>query len=94
MEKDKLSPKEEAFLAAARREAAGRSAAPAPAPAEPRSAPKPVPTAAERLAQIMEEERAETAERKRKMRRYGLTISGSILALFVLWVLSSLRRRR
>jgi hypothetical protein len=42
----------------------------------------------------MEEERAETAERKRKMRRYGLTISGSILALFVLWVLSSLRRRR
>jgi hypothetical protein len=94
MEKDKLSPKEEAFLAAARREAAGRSAAPAPAPAEPRSAPKPVTTAAERLAQIMEEERAETAERKRKMRRYGLTISGSILALFVLWVLSSLRRRR
>jgi hypothetical protein len=96
MEKDKLTPKEEAFLAAARREAAGRSAAPAPAPApaEPRSAPKPVPTAADRLAQIMEEERAETAERKRKMRRYGLTISGSILALFVLWVLSSLRRRR
>ena len=97
MEKDKLTPREEALLAEARREAAARRASP-PAPAavqaEPRPAAKPAPTAAERLAQLMEDERAETQKRKEKMRRRGLMISGGILAVFVLWLLSALRRRR
>jgi hypothetical protein len=87
----KLSSKEEALLAAARREAAARkegSRAPAPAQQKPAASP------AERLALLMEAERAETLERKRKMRRYGLGISGAILAMFVLWLLSSFRRRR
>ena len=42
----------------------------------------------------MADEREQTLERKRKMRRNGLIISGSILALFLLWVLRSLRPRR
>ena len=97
MDRDNLSPREEALLAEARREAAARkSAPPAPAvvPAEPQRAAKPAPTAAERLAQLMEDERAETQKRKEKMRRYGLTASGAILGVFLLWVLLSLRRRR
>jgi hypothetical protein len=87
----KLSPKEEALLAAARREAAARRpGSPAPAPAQP----KPAASPAERLALLMEAERAETLERKKKMRRYGLGISGAILAMFVVWLLSSFRRPR
>jgi hypothetical protein len=97
MDKDKLSPQEEALLAEARREAGlhkGAPSAPAAAPPEPQAETRPVPTSAERLAKLMDEERAETQERKKKMRRYGITISGSILALFVLWVLTAFRRRR
>ena len=87
----KLSPKEEAMLAAARREAAAsRQGSPAPAPAQP----KPAASPAERLALLMEAERAETLERKRKMRRYGIGISGAIVAVFVLWLLSSFRSTR
>jgi len=97
MDKDKLSPREEALLAAARREAAARKeapAAPAPGQVQPQVAAKPAPTAAERLAQLMEEEREQTQKRKAKMRRNGLMISGGILAVFVLWLLSAFRRRR
>jgi len=42
----------------------------------------------------MEEEREQTQMRKEKMRRYGLRISGGILAFFVLWVLIVFRKRR
>jgi hypothetical protein len=84
MDKDKLSPKEQALLAAARRDAgAGR-------PAQHEAPPK---SAAERLERLIAEEREQTQERKRKMRRNGLMISGAILGLFALWLLSSLRRR-
>jgi hypothetical protein len=82
MDKRKLSPKEQALLAEARREAAA-----------PGQAKQPL-TPAERLAQLMEEERAETLQRKKKMRRYGIGISGAILALFVLWLLRAFRPRR
>jgi hypothetical protein len=92
MDKQKLSPKEEALLAEARRQAA-RKEAPAAAPAPAREA-KPPPTPAERLARLMEEERAQTLERKKKMRRYGMTISAAILALFALWLFRATRPRR
>lgn len=98
MATEKLSPREEALLAEARREAAARRDGPpaAPDPRGPRPAPqaKAAPTQAERLAQLMADERAETQERKKKMRRYGLGISGAILALFVLWLLRAFRPRR
>jgi len=97
MDKDKLSPREEALLAEARREAAARKeppAAPAPGQVQPQAPARPAPTAAERLAQLMEEEREQTQMRKEKMRRYGLRISGGILAFFVLWVLIVFRKRR
>jgi hypothetical protein len=97
MDKGKLTDKEKALLAEARREAAARKdpLPAAPTPGETRSAPpaKPAPTPAERLAQLMEDERAETLQRKKKMRRYGIGISGAILALFALWVLRASRRR-
>jgi hypothetical protein len=99
MDKGKFSDKEAALIAAARREAASRKAAPAAPLASPSAVaaatpqPKPVPSAAERLAQLMEEERAETLRRKKKLRRYGITISASILAVFALWVLRASRRR-
>ena len=78
---DKLSAREKDLIAEARREAASPRAE------------KTAPTPAERLAQLMAEERAQTLESKRKMRRYGLTISGAIGALFVLWLLRAVRRR-
>jgi len=81
MEKDKLSAREKDLIAEARREAGSPRAE------------KTAPTPAERLAQLMAEEHAQTLERKRKMRRYGLTISGAIGALFVLWLLRAVRRR-
>jgi hypothetical protein len=98
MGKEELSAREEALLAEARRAAAARKASPpTAAPAQTlgaaERAAKPAPTAAERLAQLMEDERAQTLARKGKRRRYGLVISGSILALFALWVLRALRRR-
>lgn len=98
MAKEKLSAREEALLAEARREALARRDAPPPAPglAKAQAAPqaKAAPTPAERLAQLMADERSATLERKRKMRRYGLTISAGILALFVLWLLRAFRPRR
>ena len=102
MEKEKLSAREAALIAQARREAetlksgnpppggAERAATPAPAAAEER--PKASP--AERLAQLMAEERAETARRKTKMRRYGMIISAVILAAFALWLMRVFSRRR
>jgi hypothetical protein len=95
MEKGKLSDKEAALIAAARREAEARKAAPASPSAGARPAPQPKaePTPAERLAQLMADERAESLQRKRKMRRYGLGISAAILALFALWALRASRRR-
>ena len=89
MDKDKLSAKEKALIEEARRAASARSQ---PAAAVPQ--PKPAQSAAERLAQLMADERAESQERKRKMRRYGLGISAAILALFALWVLRASRPRR
>jgi hypothetical protein len=95
MDKEKLSAKEQALLDAARREAQARKdPASAPAASRPATGAKPVPSAAERLAQLMADEREQTRERKKKMRRYGLTISGGILALFVLWLLRAFRSRR
>lgn len=97
MENDKLTQKEEALLAQARREAAARKESPAAA-AQSTPAPQPTPqppsSLADRLALLMEAERAETQERKRRMRRNGLLISGGILGVFVLWLLSSFRGRR
>ena len=91
MDKGKLSDKEAALIAAARREAAARKGeSPASTPREA----KPAPSAAERLAQLMESERAESQERKRKMRRWGLGLSAAILALFALWALRATRSRR
>ena len=47
-----------------------------------------------RMAQLMAEERAEIARRKKKMRRYGLIGSAAILAAFALWLLRVFSRRR
>ena len=102
MEEKKLSEREAALIAEARREAealrsgnpppgrAERAATPAQAAAEER--PKASPE--ERLAQLMAAERAETARRKNKMRRYGMIISAAILAAFALWLMRVFSRRR
>ncbi len=92
MDKKNLSPREEALLAEARRVAQVRKEAPRVAPQAPSAAPA-KPTPAERLALLMETERADTLERKRKMRRYGIGISAAILAIFALWVLRVSRKR-
>jgi len=100
MEKGELSAREAALIAEARREAGalkgGASAAPhaAAAAQEPAAREKPKPGPAERLAQLMAGERAETARRKKKMRRYGLIISAAILAAFALWLVRAFSRRR
>jgi len=101
MEKEKFSAREAALIAQARREAEARKAG---APAVPQAAPraarqpeapdKPKPSPVERLAQLISEEHAETGRRKKKMRRYGLIISGAILATFVLWLIRAFSRRR
>jgi hypothetical protein len=100
MDREKLSAREAALIEEARREAEARKVA---APAAPHAAPaaqqpaaqdKPKPGPAERLAQLMAGERAETARRKKKMRRYGLIISGAILAAFALWLARVFSRRR
>jgi hypothetical protein len=102
---DKLTEKERALITAARREAEARksgtyvppvpaAAAPAAARAIPAAAQeKPKPTPAERLAQLMAAERAETELKKKKMRRYGIIIPGAILAVALLSLLRALRRR-
>jgi len=98
MAKEELSAREKALLAEARREAAAHKASPplaAPAQAREPAAleARPAPTAAERLAQLMAEERAQSLEKKKKMRRYGLTMAAGILALFALWLARVFRRR-
>src|SRR6266702_2913475 len=97
MDKEKLSAREAALIAAARREAeARREAAPVaatPRAASPAAQEKPMASPAERLAQLMAEERAET-ERKKKMRRYGIIVPAAIVGIFALWVLRAGSRRR
>lgn len=99
MEKEKLSAREAALIASARHETEARKG-PAPAAATPRAAPqpaaqeKPKASPAERLAQLMAEERAENERRKKKMRRYGIIIPAAIIGIFALWVLSARSRRR
>ena len=97
MEKEKLPAREAALVAAARREAEARkgegaATLPAAAPEAPRAQAQHGP--AERMAQLMAEERAETARRKKKMRRYGLIGSAAILAVFALWLMRMFSRRR
>jgi hypothetical protein len=98
MENEKLSSREAAIIAQARREAEALKRATAAAP--PAAAPEQErartgkPDLVERMAQLMAEERAETARRKKKMRRYGLIGSAAILAAFALWLVSVLSRRR
>jgi hypothetical protein len=100
MEEKKLSEREAALIAEARREAealrsgnpppgrVGRAATPAQAEERPNASPE------ERLAQLMAAERAETARRKKRMRRYGMIISAAILAAFALWLMRVFSRRR
>jgi len=99
MEKEKLSAREAALVAAARREAEALKRAPATAPPaaapEERQARTPEKhDLVERMAQLMAEERAETARRKKRMRRYGLIGSAAILAVFALWLMRVFSRRR
>jgi hypothetical protein len=99
MDKDKLSAREAALIDQARREAESLKGAPASAPPaaapEGRQARAPQkPDLVERMAQLMAEERAETARRKKKMRRYGLIGSAAILAAFALWLIRVFSRRR
>ena len=98
MDKEKLSAREAALIAAARREAeARREAAPGaatPRAASPAAQEKPMASPAERLAQLMAEERAETERRKKKMRRYGIIVPAAIVGIFALWVLRAGSRRR
>jgi hypothetical protein len=94
---EKPSAKEAALLAAARREVQARAApAPGAAPAKPRPAApeKPQPSPAERIAQLMAAERAETERRKKKLRRYGIIFPAAILVPAILWVVRALLRRR
>ena len=98
MEKEKLSAREAALVARARREAeapkgSAATAPPAAAP-EQRQGRVPEKPEVERIAQLMAEERAETARRTRKMRRYGLIGSAAILAAFALWLTREFFRRR
>ena len=99
MEREKLSAREAALIAEARREAEALKRAPATAPlaaapeeGQARTREKPDP--AERIAQLMAEERAETARRTKKTRRYGMIISAGILAVFALWLMRVFSRRR
>ncbi len=100
MEKEKLSAREAALVAAARREAEARKAggpatAPLAAAPEERQARTPEKhDLVERMARLMAEERAETAHRKKRMRRYGLIGSAAILAAFALWLMRVFSRRR
>jgi hypothetical protein len=102
MEKEKLSAREAALIAEARREAQARKAGAPPAQApqappaarQPQAPDKPKPSPADRLAQLMAEEHAETERRKKKMRRYGIVIPAAILAVFTLWMVRVFTRRR
>lgn len=105
MADDKLTEKEKALIAAARRDAEARNSGTYVPPAAPaaavRAARSPVESAPEqkrltpdeRLAKLMAAEHAETEKRKQKMRRYGIIIPGAILAVALLSFLRALRRR-
>src|SRR6266849_4982527 len=99
MEKEKLSAREAALIAQARREAealkgASATAPRAAAPEEKQARAPEKPDLIERMAQLMAEERVETARRKKRMRRYGLIGSAAILAAFALWLMRVFSRRR
>ena len=97
MEKEKPTPREAALIAQARRETEALKRAPASTAAAPEQEPARTPgkpDLVERMAQLMAEERAETARRKKKMRRYGLIGSAAILAAFALWLMRVFSRRR
>jgi CelD/BcsL family acetyltransferase involved in cellulose biosynthesis len=103
VEKGKLSAREAALIEGARREAEARKTgnplppaphAAGPATPPPAAAEKSKASPAERLAQLMAEERAETERMKKKMRRYGIIIPAAILAVFALWLLRTFTRRR
>ena len=99
MEKEKLSSREAAIIAQARREAeaqkrATATAAPVAAPEQEKASTPGKPDLVERMAHLMADERAETARRKKRMRRYGLIGSAAILAAFALWLLRVFSRRR
>jgi len=96
----KLSDREAALLAAARREVEARKTGVAVSPTVPAAGPMPPavekakPSSAERLALLMAEERAETERRKKKMRRYGIVIPAATVVIFALWVLRASSRGR
>jgi len=103
MDKEKLSAREAALIALARREAEARKGSAPPAAIPRATAPagtqasaqeKPKASPAERLARLMAEEHAETERRKKKMRRYGIIIPAAIVGIFALWVLRAGSRRR
>ena len=99
MDKENPSAREAALIAQARREAQALKGAPttallAAAPEQKQVRMPEKPDLVERMAQLMAEERAETARRKKKMRRYGLIGSAAILAAFALWLLRVFSRRR
>lgn len=92
---EKLSAKEAALLAAARREVQtpkGAAAAPGAAAARPlpAAAEKPQPTPAERVAQLIAAALAESERRKKKLRRYGIIFPAAIAVVAALWAVSGL----
>ncbi len=93
---EKLSAKEAALLAAARGELqTPKDASPAASAAVAKTLPagKLQPSPAERIAQLMAAERAESERRKKKLRRYGIIFPAAILVLAILWVVRALLRR-
>jgi hypothetical protein len=94
---EKLSAKETALLAAARRELqTPKNAAPAASATVARALPaeKPRPSPAERIAQLMAAERAGTERRRKKLRRYGIILPAAVLVTAILWVVRAIIRRR
>ncbi len=84
MEKEKLSAKEAALIDAARRGIGARQGGD---PAAEQLG------AAERIARLMEAERAETERRKKKLKRYGIVLPAAILAIAALLVLRAFSKR-
>lgn len=99
MSEQKLSAKEAALIEAARRELAAR-ASPAPEPSgqralKPAAAPAalaPQPSAAERIAALMQAEREQTRRRNGKLRLYGVAVPSAILIAALLWAVIALWR--
>lgn len=100
MGEQKLSAKEAALIEAARRELArpaspasepSRQAAPKPgAAAAAPAAPAPPPSAAERIAALMEAERDQTRRRNERLRLYGVAVPSAILIAALLWAVIAL----